>query len=37
MDPASALPLTAGVVLEPGDPGVEPLNVTNPGALESLT
>ena len=38
VDPASAVPFTAGVVLEPGDARRgSSLSVTNPGAVESLT
>ena len=37
VDPASAVPFTAGVVLGLGDAGVKLLSVTSPGAVESLT
>ena len=37
VDPGSAVPFTAGVVLELGEAGVELVNVGGSGAVESLT
>ena len=37
VDPASAVPWTAGVVLGLGEAGVTLVSVTSPGAVESLT